>query len=145
MILMVETHSINVKTKGNCDIIDITDAVEKNLQENNFTEGNALIFVAGSTAAITTIEYEPGLIKDYPKLFDKIIPENESYHHNFTWHDGNGHSHLRAALQKSSFTVPFKVSKLILGTWQQIILVDFDNRSRNREVIVQFTGIKETE
>lgn len=143
MILTVETHSFNLKTKGNCDIIDITNAVEKIVKENNFTEGNALIFVAGSTAAITTIEYEPGLIKDYPKLFDKLIPENESYHHNFTWHDGNGHSHLRAALQKSSFTVPFKNSKLLLGTWQQIILVDFDNRPRNREVIVQLTGIKE--
>ncbi|WP_337865444.1 secondary thiamine-phosphate synthase enzyme YjbQ [Ignavibacterium sp.] len=145
MIITIETHSFNVKTKGNCDIIDITNAVEKIVQENHFIEGNALIFVAGSTAAITTIEYEPGLIKDYPKLFDKIIPESESYHHNFTWHDGNGHSHLRAALQKSSLSVPFKNSKLLLGTWQQIILVDFDNRSRNREVIVQLTGIKETE
>ncbi|AFH48671.1 Hypothetical protein IALB_0959 [Ignavibacterium album JCM 16511] len=145
MILTIGTYSFNVKTKGNSDIIDITNAIEKIVEENNFTEGNALIFVSGSTAAITTIEYEPGLLKDYPKLFDKLIPESESYHHNFTWHDGNGHSHLRAALQKSSFTVPFKNSKLLLGIWQQIILVDFDNRSRNREIIVQLTGFKETE
>lgn len=145
MTLTIGTYSFNVKTKGNCDIIDITSAIEKIVEENNYIEGNALVFVAGSTAAITTIEYEPGLLKDYPKLFDRLIPESESYHHNFTWHDGNGHSHLRAALQKSSFTVPFKNSKLLLGTWQQIILVDFDNRSRNREIIVQLTGFKETE
>lgn len=144
MTLTLETHSFSVKTKGNCDITDITSAVEKIVEENNFVEGNALIFVAGSTAAITTIEYEPGLLKDYPKLFEKLIPENESYHHNFTWHDGNGHSHLRAALQKSFFTVPFRNSKLLLGTWQQIILVDFDNRSRNREITVQLTGLKES-
>lgn len=145
MTLTLETFSFVVKTKGNCDIIDITDAVEKIVRETHFTEGSALIFVSGSTAAITTIEYEPGLLKDYPKLFEKLIPENESYHHNFTWHDGNGHSHLRASLQKSSFTVPFKNSKLLLGTWQQLIFVDFDNRSRNREVIVQLTGIKKPE
>ncbi|MGQ9798861.1 MAG: secondary thiamine-phosphate synthase enzyme YjbQ [Ignavibacterium sp.] len=145
MILTLETFSFVVKTKGNCDIVDITDEVEKIVRENHFTEGSALIFVSGSTAAITTIEYEPGLLKDYPKLFEKLIPENESYHHNFTWHDGNGHSHLRASLQKSSFTVPFKNLKLLLGTWQQLILVDFDNRSRNREVIVQLTGIKKTD
>lgn len=145
MKLTLETFSFLVKTKGNCDIIDITDAIEKIIQENNFSEGNALVFIPGSTAAITTIEYEPGLIKDYPKLFEKLIPENESYSHNFTWQDGNGHSHLRASLQKSSFTVPFKNSKPLLGTWQQVILVDFDNRSRNREVIVQLTGLKKAE
>lgn len=145
MVLTLSTHSFYVKTKGSCDIIDITSEVEKIVLENDYLEGNALIFVAGSTAAITTIEYEPGLLKDYPKLFDKIIPESESYYHNMTWHDGNGHSHLRAALQKSSLTVPFKNSRLILGTWQQIILVDFDNRARNREVIVQLTGLKKTE
>lgn len=145
MSLTVSTHTFNIKTKGSCDIIDITPAVEKIVYENDYLEGNALIFVAGSTAAITTIEYEPGLLKDYPKLFDKLIPESESYYHNSTWHDGNGHSHLRAALQKSSFTVPFKNSKLILGTWQQIVLVDFDNRTRNREVIVQLIGLKKIE
>lgn len=145
MTLKIETHSFHLKTKGNCDIIDITSAVENIVEENKFLEGNALVFVSGSTAAVTTIEYEPGLLKDYPRLFDKLIPENESYHHNFTWHDGNGHSHLRSALQKTFFTVPFKKSRLLLGTWQQIVLVDFDNRSRSREVIVQLTGLKETE
>jgi secondary thiamine-phosphate synthase enzyme len=145
MTLTIETYSFTTKTKGNCDIIDITDAVEKIVLENNFIEGNVLIFISGSTAAVTTIEYEPGLLKDYPKLFEKLIPENESYHHNFTWHDVNGHSHLRASLQKSSLTVPFKNSKLLLGNWQQIILVDFDNRPRNREVIVQITGIRQNE
>ncbi|GJQ44210.1 MAG: hypothetical protein JETCAE03_37080 [Ignavibacteriaceae bacterium] len=143
MILTVETHTFNLKTKGNCDIIDITPAVQKIVEENNFVEGNALVFAVGSTAAVTTMEYEPGLLKDYPILFNKLIPEDEVYHHNFTWHDGNGHSHLRAALQKSFFNVPFKNSKLLLGTWQQIILADFDNRSRNREIIVQLIGLKE--
>ncbi len=144
MTLTIETYSFSVKTKGNCDIIDITDAVENLVREQKYIEGNALVFISGSTAGITTIEYEPGLLKDYPKLFDKLIPESESYHHNNTWHDGNGHSHLRASLQKSSFTIPFRNSKLLLGTWQQVVLVDFDNRARTREVIVQLTGTKET-
>ncbi|MDP2366579.1 MAG: secondary thiamine-phosphate synthase enzyme YjbQ [Ignavibacteria bacterium] len=142
MNFTVETHSIALKSKGDCDIINITNKVQEIVQVNNFTEGNALIFVPGSTAGITTIEYEPGLLKDYPNFFEKIIPKNTNYHHDNTWHDGNGHSHVRASLQGASFTVPFKDKSLILGTWQQIIFIDFDNRSRNREIIVQLTGIK---
>lgn len=143
MILNLETFSFAIKSKGNCDIIDITDRVQKIVTENNFTEGSALVFVPGSTAGITTIEFEPGLLKDYPDFFEQIVPQNQEYQHNKTWHDGNGHSHIRASLQGASFTVPFKDKSLILGTWQQIIFVDFDNRSRNREIIVQLTGIKE--
>lgn len=143
MNFTVKTFSFSLKSKGNCDIVDITSKVQEIINKNNFTEGNALIFVPGSTAGITTIEYEPGLLKDYPEFFERIIPQNKNYYHDNTWHDGNGHSHIRASLQGASFTVPFKDNSLILGTWQQIIFVDFDNRSRNREIIVQLTGIKE--
>ncbi len=142
MNFSVETFSFQLQSKGNCYVVDITDKVQKIIKDNNFSEGSALIFVPGSTAGITTIEYEPGLLKDYPEFWDKIIPQNKNYHHDNTWHDGNGHSHVRASLQGASFTVPFKDKSLILGTWQQIIFVDFDNRSRSREIIVQLTGIK---
>jgi secondary thiamine-phosphate synthase enzyme len=138
----VETHSINFKTKSNCDIIDITGKVEAVLSESSFDEGNVLLFAGGSTAGITTIEYEPGLLKDYPKFFDRIAPVNINYEHDNTWHDGNGHSHVRASLQGASLTVPFVNGSLTLGTWQQIIFIDFDNRSRSREVVVQLMGRK---
>ena len=138
----IETLSFNINTRGNTDIIDITDKVQSQINSAGFTEGNVLVFVGGSTAGITTIEYEPGLLKDYPDFFEKIVPSGISYQHDHMWHDGNGHSHIRAALQGASFTVPFANHRLLLGTWQQIILVDFDNRSRNRKVIVQITGKK---
>ncbi len=143
MNFTVETFSFTLNSKGNCDIIDITNKVQEIILKNNFVEGSALIFVPGSTAGITTIECEPGLLKDYPEFFERIIPKNKNYHHDNTWHDGNGHSHIRASLQGASFTVPFKDKSLILGTWQQIIFVDFDNRSRNRKVIVQLMGLRE--
>ncbi|MDH3268690.1 MAG: secondary thiamine-phosphate synthase enzyme YjbQ [Ignavibacteria bacterium] len=138
----IETYSISLSTKGNCDIIDITDKVYNLITQNNFIEGNVLVFAGGSTAGITTIEYEPGLLKDYPKFFERIAPENINYEHDNTWHDGNGHSHIRAALQGASLTVPFSKGSLLLGTWQQIIFIDFDNRSRKREITVQVTGKK---
>ncbi len=138
----IETHSFNINTKGNTEIIDITDNVQSQINAAGFTEGSVLIFIGGSTAGISTIEYEPGLLKDYPKFFEKIIPSNINYHHDNTWHDGNGYAHIRAALQGASITIPFKDNTLLLGTWQQIILIDFDNRARNRKIIVQITGIK---
>ncbi len=138
----IETHSFNINTKGNNDIIDITDNVQSQLSSTGISEGNILVFVGGSTAGITTIEYEPGLLKDYPDFFEKIVPSNISYQHDNTWHDGNGYAHIRAALQGASFTIPFTKGKLLLGTWQQIILIDFDNRSRSRKIIVQITGKK---
>ncbi|MEN8191354.1 MAG: secondary thiamine-phosphate synthase enzyme YjbQ [Bacteroidota bacterium] len=137
---MVQTHSFSIETKGFNDIIDITRHVESLLLKSSFTEGSLLVFAPGATAGITTIEYEPGLLEDYPKFFEKIIPSNESYHHDETWHDGNGFSHVRASLQGASFTVPFSDKGLLLGTWQQIILIDFDNRPRHRKVIVQLNG-----
>ncbi len=138
--MKIKTTNFTVRTEGNTELIDITDKVKEQLREVGFSEGNVLVFVPGSTAGITTIEYEPGLLRDYPKFFEKIIPSNQTYHHNETWHDGNGHSHVRASLQGGSITVPFVSGKLLLGTWQQIILIDFDVRSRNRNIITQFIG-----
>ena len=138
----IETYSISLSTKGNCDIVDITDKVGNLIVNNDFIEGNVLLFAGGSTAGITTIEYEPGLLKDYPKFFERIAPVNINYEHDNTWHDGNGHSHIRAAIQGASLTVPFSKGRMLLGTWQQIIFVDFDNRSRKREIVVQITGKK---
>ena len=138
----IETYSISLSTKGNCDIVDITDKIGNLITQNNFNEGNVLLFAGGSTAGITTIEYEPGLLKDYPKFFERIAPVNINYEHDNTWHDGNGHSHVRAAIQGPSLTIPFSKGRMLLGTWQQIIFVDFDNRSRRREVTVQILGKK---
>jgi secondary thiamine-phosphate synthase enzyme len=138
----IETYSICLSTKGNCDIVDITNEVENLITNNNFSEGNVLVFAGGSTAGITTIEFEPGLLKDYPKFFERVAPAGINYEHDNTWHDGNGHSHVRASVQGASLTVPFTKGRLLLGTWQQIILVDFDNRSRRREITVQITGKK---
>ncbi len=141
-MLKIQTKSFEIKTKGNSDLLDITGEVEILLTESNFIEGSALIFVPGATAGITTIEFEPGLEIDYPAFFEKIIPADINYHHNNTWHDGNGHSHIRASLQGASLTVPFENSSLMLGTWQQIVLIDFDTHPRRRKIVVQFTGIK---
>lgn len=138
----IHTTTISVSTRGNCEILDITEKVATLITKNDFVEGNALIFAGGSTAGITTIEYEPGLLKDYPKFFEKIIPSNVNYEHDNTWHDGNGHSHIRASIQGASLTVPFAEGRLLIGTWQQIVFVDFDNRSRKREIIIQLFGNK---
>jgi len=141
--LEILTFSFETTTEGYADIIDITVNIQQMITKNLFREGNVLVFVPGATAGITTIEHEPGLLKDYPKFWERLIPSTVSYNHDETWHDGNGFSHLRAALQGASLTVPFKKGKLLLGTWQQIILVDFDNRQRNRKVIVQVIGEKD--
>ncbi|MDR3627219.1 MAG: secondary thiamine-phosphate synthase enzyme YjbQ [Ignavibacteriaceae bacterium] len=138
----ISTHSFEVRSRGMTDIIDLTGNVQAIINENDYSEGSALVFAGGSTAGITTIEYEPGLLKDYPALWEKIVPGNDVYKHDETWHDGNGFSHIRAALQGASFTVPFIQGELLLGTWQQIILIDFDNRPRSRKIIVQITGRK---
>lgn len=140
-MVSIKTLSFVIHTKGDMDIIDITDNASKQINKSGFTEGNALVFVGGSTAGITTIEYEPGLLYDYPAFFEKIIPSDIRYKHDDTWHDSNGHSHIRASLQGASFTVPFVNGNMLLGTWQQIILIEFDTRPRNRNIVVQVTGI----
>ena len=136
----ITTQSFDISTKGFNDIQDITLDVREILKKSGYKEGNILVFAPGSTAGITTIEYEPGLLKDYPDFFERLIPSGKVYSHDETWHDANGYAHIRASLQGASFTVPFAGGQLMLGTWQQIILVDFDNRARKRKIIVQITG-----
>jgi len=138
--MSVITRSFKIKTKGNTDILDITPDVKKALKDAKIENGIANVFVPGSTGGITTIEYEPGLKKDLPAAFERIAPQNIEYAHHQTWGDWNGHSHVRSALLGTSFTVPFVKANLILGTWQQIILVDFDTHPRTREIIVQIVG-----
>jgi secondary thiamine-phosphate synthase enzyme len=133
-------EKLNINTKGNPDFIDITDKVSTILVDSKIKDGSLTVFVVGSTAAITTLEYEPGLIKDAQELYDKLIPVNKRYHHDETWGDANGYSHLRAQLTGPSLTIPFENGKLALGTWQQVVLAEFDNRPRKRQIIVQIIG-----
>jgi len=136
----VKSHKFSIKTKGFCHLDNITNQVQDCLRDSGLKDGIACIAVAGSTVAISTIEYEPGLLKDIPEFLEGILPSQKSYHHDATWGDGNGFAHLRSFLLKTSHTVPFNDGKLLLGTWQQIVLADFDNRPRNREVVVQLVG-----
>jgi len=138
--MTVKTESIKLSTNGNADIIDITDTVSSRVSESGINNGIVTIFSPSATSAITTIEYESGCVSDFKRLFDEIIPQNRDYSHNLKWGDGNGHSHVRAALLKASLTVPFVEKILTLGTWQHIIFLDFDNRSRRRELVVQMMG-----
>ena len=133
-------ETITKETRGHADIIDITPDVSEKLTQSHLSQGSVLLFVPGSTGALTTIEYEPGLLQDLPEFFERIIPSNKSYHHDRTWGDGNGYSHLRASLVGPSLNIPFSQGQLILGTWQQIIFIDFDNRPRHRKIIVQIIG-----
>lgn len=138
---MVVTKEISVKTKGNCDVINITGEVMEAIDDTDIKDGAVILFNVGSTAGITTTEYEPGLVNhDIEAVFEKIAPKNARYEHEETWHDDNGHSHIRATLLGPSLSVPLVGGKLTLGTWQQIILVDFDTRARNRTVICQIIG-----
>jgi secondary thiamine-phosphate synthase enzyme len=138
---MVITKKIQVNTNGNSEVVDLTPQAVKAVSESGVSAGAATLFVIGSTAAITTTEYEPGLVNhDIKAAFEKIAPQNARYEHEETWHDDNGHSHVRASLLGPSLTVPIVDGKLTLGTWQQIILIDFDTRSRNRQVICQIIG-----
>jgi secondary thiamine-phosphate synthase enzyme len=138
--MAVKTSSISLGTRGNADVHDITDQVAKSILQSGLTDGIVTIFCASSTSALTTIEYESGAVSDLRRLFDEIIPQNREYAHNERWHDGNGHSHVRAALLGPSLTIPFVDGQLTLGTWQQIIYVDFDNHPRQRRLILQLVG-----
>ncbi len=120
--------------------MDLTGRLSDILDDSKLKRGNMTIFVVGSTAALTTFEFEPGMIKDMRDLYEKLIPSSRHYYHDETWGDANGFSHLRAALQGPSLTIPFDNGRLLLGTWQQVVLAEFDNRSRNRQVIVQLLG-----
>ena len=138
--MKILTEQFTFKTKGDCDILNITEKLVSFLHKSGFKEGNATVFAVGSTASISTIEYEPGLKKDLPEILEKFIPSKKSYHHNATWGDHNGHSHLRSTLFGCSQTIPFTNGELLLGTWQQVILIDFDERPRTRKVIMQLIG-----
>jgi secondary thiamine-phosphate synthase enzyme len=134
------TKELNFRTKGADDIIDITAKVRDALAETKLKNGIVTVFVQGSTGAVTTVEYEPGLLQDLPEFYEKIIPKSKHYAHDSTWGDANGYAHLRASLQGPSLTIPFSGKSLLLGTWQQIVFLEFDNRARQRKVILQFIG-----
>jgi secondary thiamine-phosphate synthase enzyme len=138
--MTVITRNILIKSKPENDIIDVSDQVSKIVKESKIETGVVIVFVVGSTAAITTIEYEPGLQHDFPKMLSRIVPKEIEYAHDNTWHDGNGHSHVRASLIGPSLTIPFIAGHLTLGTWQQIVLLEMDTRPRERKIILQVIG-----
>lgn len=138
--MTVVTKDISLQTKGNCDILDITAQVAQKVQESGISNGIVTLFASGSTAGIMTIEFEPRLVDDFKNMWDRVVPQNIPYEHNKTWGDGNGHAHLRASILGACLTIPFVNKRLTLGTWQQIVFVDFDNRSRSRKIVLQIIG-----
>lgn len=138
--MIIRRGSIPIRTKGNTDIVDITKSVQDFIDKHNVTNGQVLVFVPGSTGGLTTIEYEPGLLKDLPEAYERIAPSDKTYHHDVAWGDGNGYAHVRASITGPSLTVPIAEGKMILGTWQQIVFIDFDNRPRTRNLVVQVWG-----
>lgn len=138
--MKVVSDTIKLHTKGEGDMIDMTSQLSNIVKESKIKNGTVTIFVSGSTAAVTTIEYESGLIHDFPVMLSRIVPKDIEYEHDNTWHDGNGHSHVRSSLIGPSITIPIIHSKLTLGTWQQVVLLEMDTRSRNRTIILQIMG-----
>lgn len=134
------TETLKKKTKGMGDVINLTDEVNRLIQEADLGEGQATVFVVGSTAGITTIEFEPGIVKDMTRIFERLAPSTEAYHHHETWGDHNGSSHARAAIQGPSVVIPFIDRELCLGQWQQVVLMEFDDRPRDRKIVVQLIG-----
>jgi len=138
--MVIHTTEVELQTRGHCDVKDVTSTLQEAVTKSGLDEGQASVFVAGSTAGVTTVEFEPGLVKDLNEFFQRLIPEGPDYHHHATWGDDNGSSHLRAALLKPSLTIPFRGGRLLLGTWQQVVVIDFDTRSRSRKVVFQLLG-----
>jgi secondary thiamine-phosphate synthase enzyme len=138
--MAIVTDFVAVATRGDSHVLDLTARVQEVVERHGFREGQALLFVSGSTAGLTTVEFEPGLQQDLPAAFERIAPRGIPYAHEETWHDDNGHSHVRASLLGPSLSVPFRDGRLLLGTWQQIVLIDFDTRPRRRELVVQLSG-----
>ncbi len=136
----VKTGSLTLNTRGNTDIHDITDELARLVQQSGLSDGTVTVFCASSTSGLTTVEYEPGALSDLQRMFEELVPSNRDYAHNATLDDGNGHSHMRASLLGPSLTIPFVGKRLTLGTWQQVIYVDFDIRPRHRELVVQMVG-----
>lgn len=137
---MVVTKKIGIRTRGECDLIDITPQVQREVSGSGIDSGTVTVFVSGSTAGVTTIEHESGALRDLQAMWDRIVPCNIPYHHDSRWGDGNGYAHVRASLLGPSLVVPFSAKHLQLGTWQQIIVADFDNRPRSREIVLQIMG-----
>jgi secondary thiamine-phosphate synthase enzyme len=138
--MKIRSKTLTQKTSGFCDIIDITAKIQEQIVEEKIQRGLATIFVSGSTAALTTIEYESGLLRDLKEFVEKLIPSDRKYHHDDRWGDDNGFSHLRASLFGPSVAIPIENGRPLLGTWQQVVLLDFDNRPRTREIVVQLIG-----
>jgi secondary thiamine-phosphate synthase enzyme len=138
--MKVVSKKIHISSDGEGDIIDITQQISNAIKESKIANGLVTVFVSGSTASITTIEYEPGLKSDFPEMLSRVVPRDIEYKHDDTWHDGNGHSHVRASLIGPSLVVPISNNNLTLGTWQQIVLLEMDTKSRNRNVILQIMG-----
>jgi secondary thiamine-phosphate synthase enzyme len=137
---MIKTERITVKSGGHTDVIDITAQVSKIVASSKIRNGSVLVFVAGSTASVSTIEYEPNLAKDLKRILDKIAPYGKDYEHHKTWGDDNGPAHVRSTMLGPSLTVPVQDGKPVLGTWQQIVVLDFDTRPRNRDIVIQVMG-----
>jgi secondary thiamine-phosphate synthase enzyme len=138
--LSVRHLEIRLSTAGEGDMHDLTERVAQCVASSRVTEGTVTLFVPGSTAGLTTIEFEPGLLQDFPEAFERVAPRDADYAHDERWHDGNGHSHVRASLLGPSLTVPVARGQPVLGTWQQIVLIDFDNRPRERQIVVTVMG-----
>jgi len=138
--MAVFTKRLEFTTKGEDDVVDITERVQQAVKESRYVDGVATVFVPGSTAAVTTMEYEPGLTEDVPKMLERVSPRDTLYAHEKKWHDGNGRSHVKASLVGPSLSVPFVGGRLTLGTWQQIVFLELDIRPRKREVVVQMIG-----
>lgn len=137
---MIETRHIEFETKGDADVVDITRMVVNAVRSSELTDGIVVVFVPGATGALTTIEYEPGLVADMRRALERVAPEGEEYEHNRRWGDGNGHSHIRASLIGPSLTVPVVNGELALGRWQQMVFIDMDNRPRRRRLLLQVMG-----
>ncbi len=138
--MTVITKELSLWSKGDTDIIDITTNIQGELVDIKFNDGVVTVFIPGSTAGVTTIEHEPGLISDFKNMINRLVPQNVNYAHDMRWHDGNGHSHIRASIIGPSLSVPFNNKKLLLGSWQQIVIIDFDNHPRSRKIILQIIG-----
>lgn len=138
--MTVMTSGIRISTRGDCEMVDITHDVADEITNSNVKDGIVTLFISGSTAGVTTIEYEEGLLSDFKTMWQRTVPRNIEYQHDRRWGDGNGHSHVRASMLGPSLVVPFKSGKMMLGTWQQIVVIDFDNRPRSREIVVQIIG-----
>jgi len=138
--MTVITKQIKISSKSENDVIDITEQVANAISESGISNGTITVFVSGSTGAVTTIEYEPGLVNDFPDLLSRIAPDDINYEHEQRWHDGNGRSHVKASLVGPSLTIPFKDGQLLLGTWQQIVFLELDTRARTRNLVLQIIG-----